>query len=66
MKTEWSTFRLSECIGKKSMKQLHQIPGLERAHFEVRRGTAGQAIAYATKEDTRGRALVFRGAEGAG
>ena len=27
-----------ECIGKKSMKQLHEIPGLERAHFEVRRG----------------------------
>lgn len=42
-----------ECIGKKSIKQLHTIPGLERAHFEVRRGTASQAITYATKEDTR-------------
>ena len=42
-----------ECIGKKSMKQLHEIPGLERAHFEVRRGSGAQAIAYATKMDTR-------------
>lgn len=40
-----------ECRGKKSMKQLHEIEGLERAHFEIRRGSQQQAIAYATKTD---------------
>jgi len=42
-----------ECMGKKSMVQLHAVPGLESAHFEVRRGTQEQAIRYAKKEDTR-------------
>lgn len=42
-----------ECHDKTSMKQLHTLPGLERAHFEPRRGTQKQAIAYCEKEDTR-------------
>lgn len=42
-----------ECMGKRSMIQLHDVPGFEEAHFEVRRGTAAQAIAYANKDDTR-------------
>lgn len=42
-----------ECSGKKSMKQLHAVPGFERSTLDVRRGTQGQAITYATKEDTR-------------
>jgi len=42
-----------ECIGVKSIVQLHQVPGFERAHFEVRRGSQQQAISYANKLDTR-------------
>ena len=42
-----------ELSGKHSFKKLHLIPGLERAHFETRRGTAAQAITYCTKLDTR-------------
>jgi len=42
-----------ECMGVKSMVQLHQVAGFERAHFEVRRGSQQQAIAYANKADTR-------------
>lgn len=42
-----------ELAGKHSMKQLHEVAGFGRAHFEIRRGTSGQAVAYCTKEDTR-------------
>lgn len=42
-----------ECVGKKSYAQLQKIPGFETAHFEQRRGTQEQAVAYANKEDTR-------------
>lgn len=42
-----------ECSGKKSMKQVHAIPGFERAALMVRRGTSAQAIMYSTKVDTR-------------
>lgn len=42
-----------ECVGKKSLKQVKQIPGLEGAHFEVRCGTQQEAIRYANKIDTR-------------
>lgn len=42
-----------ECSGKKSMKQVHAVPGFERAALQVRRGTQDQAVSYATKSDTR-------------
>lgn len=42
-----------ELAGKHSMVQLHGVAGLEHAHFEVRRGTQGQARDYAMKADTR-------------
>jgi len=42
-----------ECVGEKSFKQLHEVYGLERCSFQQRRGTQEQAIAYASKEDTR-------------
>jgi len=42
-----------ECLGKRSMTQVHAVPGFERAALAVRRGTQSQAIAYATKADTR-------------
>lgn len=42
-----------ELSGKHSFKKLHSIYGLERAHFETRRGSAAQAITYCTKKDTR-------------
>jgi len=42
-----------ECVGQKSMSQLHDLEGLEGAHFEIRRGSQGEAIAYCTKVDTR-------------
>lgn len=42
-----------ELSGKHSYKQLHGIIGLERAHFETRRGSGPQAITYCTKVDTR-------------
>jgi len=40
-----------ECVGVKSYKQLHEIPGFEGATFDRRRGTQAQAIAYASKID---------------
>jgi len=40
-----------ECVGKKSFAQLHLLEGLESAHFEIRRGTGPQAIAYCEKKD---------------
>jgi len=42
-----------ECAGKKSMRQLHDVPGFERAALFVRKGTQAQAIAYGSKADTR-------------
>jgi hypothetical protein len=42
-----------ECSGKKSMQQVHAVPGFERAALMVRAGTQGQAITYSTKFDTR-------------
>jgi len=42
-----------ECIGKKSLRQLKDLPGLETAHLERRRGTQQQAISYCQKVDTR-------------
>jgi len=42
-----------ECSGKKSMNQIHAIPGFERAALSVRRGTQEQAIAYCEKEGSR-------------
>jgi len=42
-----------ECSGKHSLAQLHAVPGFERAALMVRRGTQSQAIAYASKGDTR-------------
>lgn len=42
-----------ECSGKKSMVQVHAVPGFERAALLVRRGTQLQAIQYSTKDDTR-------------
>lgn len=40
-----------ECIGKQSFAALHLLEGLETAHFELRRGTGPQAIAYCKKQD---------------
>lgn len=37
----------------KSLSAVKLVPGLSRAHLEVRRGSRLQAIAYAQKEDTR-------------
>jgi len=42
-----------ECIGKKSMVQLHRLPGLERAWFSVRRGSQADAVRYCSKIDSR-------------
>jgi len=42
-----------ECSGKKSMKQVHAIPGFERSALEIRKGTGAQATMYCTKVDTR-------------
>jgi hypothetical protein len=42
-----------ELTGKHSIVQLHEVPDFSRAHFEVRRGTQAQAVAYARKDDTR-------------
>lgn len=40
-----------ECVGMRSMTQIHTIPGLETCHLEVRKGTQAQAEAYCTKQD---------------
>lgn len=40
-----------ECSGTKTWGQLHQLPGLEHAHFERRRGSQHDAIRYVTKRD---------------
>ena len=40
-----------ECLGRKRLSQLRDF--IPRAHFEIRRGSQAQAIAYANKEDTR-------------
>jgi len=40
-----------EVRGKKSYKQVHEIPGLERAWLRLRMGTQNQGIAYASKAD---------------
>ena len=42
-----------EFMGKHSFKQICEIPGLERAHLEPRRGTQLQADQYCRKTDTR-------------
>lgn len=42
-----------ECMGQQTMTRLHSVEGLERAHFEIRRGTQERAIQYAKKDDTR-------------
>jgi len=43
-----------ECLGQQTYRRLQdEIPGLESAHFEVRRGNAKEAIAYCKKEDSR-------------
>jgi len=42
-----------ECSGKKSMRQIHAVPGFERSSLEVRRGSQQQAVTYCTKQDTR-------------
>lgn len=42
-----------ECSGKKSMSQIHAVPGFERSALQVRRGTQAQAVTYASKGDTR-------------
>jgi len=42
-----------ECSGKKSMAQVHSVPGFERAALDVRRGSQAQAVSYCTKVDTR-------------
>lgn len=44
----------AELTRARSLRQIKQIPGLERAHIERRRAnSATAAIAYVTKEDTR-------------
>lgn len=42
-----------ECVGKKSLAQLKKLPGMERSHLEVRRGTGEQARAYCMKLEGR-------------
>lgn len=43
-----------ELRGKQTIIRMKkELPGMERAHFDVRRGTQDQAMAYAQKEDTR-------------
>jgi len=37
----------------KTISAARKTPGLESCHMDVRRGTAAQAYAYVTKEDTR-------------
>lgn len=40
-----------ETTRRKTITALKKIPGLERAHFEQRRGTSDEAIAYCSKID---------------
>lgn len=43
-----------ECRGAQLFTRIQrEVPGFEGAHFEVRRGSQEQAIAYAEKEDSR-------------
>lgn len=42
-----------ELLGKHSIVQLHEVDDFRHAHFEVRRGTQAQAIAYTRKDETR-------------
>jgi len=40
-----------ECVGKRSWKQLHELPGLESASFQTRHGTGPEAREYCKKKD---------------
>lgn len=43
-----------ECRGQQLFTRIkNEVDGFDRAHLEVRQGSAAQAISYATKEDTR-------------
>lgn len=43
-----------ECMGQQTMSRIEALPFFAgRTHLSVRRGTQSQAIAYATKGDTR-------------
>jgi len=42
-----------EFTERKRLTQVKKMLGLERAHFEFRRGTQAEAMAYSEKEDTR-------------
>jgi len=42
-----------ELVNRVTLKQLKKLPGLESAHFEGRRGSQAEAIAYCQKADTR-------------
>jgi len=42
-----------EFIHPKSLSAIKKIDGFETGHFETRRGNQAQAIAYATKDETR-------------
>lgn len=42
-----------ELKARKTLSLVRELPGLEGAHFEVRRGTQAEAIEYANKDDTR-------------
>ena len=39
-----------ELAGRKRLRTVKQLPGLQRAHLELRRGTGEEAIAYCKKE----------------
>ncbi len=42
-----------ELTARRSLRQLKEYDGLERAHFEIRRGSAEDANKYCQKQDTR-------------